>query len=317
MQFFSVRKGLPILVFCMLALTAGLPAGDARAQGSTRIYLEPAQALVGEGHTAAVEVLVENVQELYGLDIRLSFDPSVVEVVDADPAESGIQVRPGDLLSVDFVIKNSADNGQGTIWFALTQLNPSQPVSGSGTAFVITFRGKQQGLTSPIIITYQKMATRAGDPIAASAEDGEIRVVEPAQAPPTPTDAPPPPQPTVPAPTQPPTKPTTERPTLVPTQPPTMPASSDTPAPTVPFTPTQPPPTAAPTNTSVPAPTATPTPGAGLDHPEPTRPALPQTEGTPPDGGGLNPLLVLAGVAGAIVLAGVIWALRRATTHRS
>ncbi|MBC7265226.1 MAG: hypothetical protein H5T64_12855 [Chloroflexi bacterium] len=313
----------PILVktsscVCVLLCIMLLGTSGVLAQQTTLIHLIPAPALVGEGQTAAVEVRVENVRDLYGLDIRLSFDPSVVEVVDADPTTDGVQVRPGDLLSVDFVIRNTADNEKGTIWFALTQLNPSEAVNGSGTAYIITFKGKRAVASSPLTITYQKMATRTGETIPASTTDSEIRVVEAAQAPPTPTEAPPPPQPTVGVPTQAPAaSPTsilTEAPTTAaPAEETTSPAPTDTPLPTQTTAPTEPPPTPTPARTAVPAPTATPVIVAEVSQPSPTRAApspTPISEPPPATGGPSTSFLLEVAVL-VLVLAIIVWVVRR------
>ena len=297
------------------------------AQEGTRVVLVPASATVGEGMTAAVEVRVENVQNLYGLDIRIAFDPAVVEVVDADPGRAGIQVRPGDLLSVDFLLRDTADNAAGTVWYALAQLNPSQPVTGSGTAFIIVFKGKQRGATSPLTITYQQLADQTGTAITATAISGEIRVVEPAQAPPTPTTAPPATQPTVQMPTP---EPTQAQPTATLTAPPTATAPLPTPEPT-PQPPAQPtPPAPAATATEAPISTATqaatqtvpaaqspqptaPVPTAAATQPPPTQPATstPEPQGSQ---GGLVLRDILAGVAAVLVvtmMGGITWAVVR------
>jgi hypothetical protein len=253
------------LAACLgLILVVAMPAA-VLAQSTALVHLTPVPAIVGEGQTAAVQVRIENVQDLYGLDIRVKFDPAVAEVVDADAESDGVQVLPGDLLKPDFVVRNVADNAEGTVWFALTQLNPSEPVSGSGVVFAVTFRGKRAGASSPLTITYQKLAQRTGDIIAASAEDGELRVVGEAQAPPTPTQASPPTAtPVVPTSTP---APTTAVPTAVSataTAQPTL-APSATPVPAKPTaTIAVPEPTATqlpvvkPTDTTAPLPTATP-----------------------------------------------------------
>lgn len=279
-----------------------LPARGALAQGAALIHLTPDPALVGAGQTVAVEVRVENVQDLYGLDIRLRFDPLVVEVVDADPATEGVQVRPGDLLHPDLVVRNIADNTEGTIWFALTQLNPSEAVTGSGTAFVIVFRGKRAGLGCPLEFTYQKMATREGQVHSASTQDGEVRVVEEAQAPPTPTQVPPPPVPTIVVPTEAAVQPTavipaspTAVPTAVLTDTPVTPPPQATPpaAPTAP--PTQAPPAATPTNTAVVPPTATSAPVALATQPISPSPS-PTSKPQPSGARGLSTLILVAGL---------------------
>ena len=333
---------LPILCLCTSLCAAALPMESAAAQQTTLVHLAPAQALVGEGQTVAVEVRVEDVQDLYGLDIRLSFDPAAIQVVDADPATAGIQVQPGSLLSPDFVVRNTADNQEGTVWFALTQLNPTQEVSGSGAAFIVTFAGKSVGSSSPISFTYVKMAQRSGEEIPASTEDGQISVVEPGEAPPQPTQAPPP-QPTVVTPT-----PTaagattagpTPTPTAAPTQSPTTAALTDTLTPTPTTLPTQPPPTI-PTPADTPAPDPTPMPTQSPSIPPPTmiivatstaasvagaeviQPQSAQPSPSPtsqPASSALgkpSALLALAGVAGllgsVLLLAGIIRAIRLA-----
>ena len=261
---------LPILCLCTSLRAAALPMESAAAQQTTLVHLAPAQALVGEGQTAAVEVRVEDVQDLYGLDIRLSFDPAAIQVVDADPATDGIQVQPGSLLSPDFVVRNTADNQDGTVWFALTQLNPTQEVSGSGAAFIVTFAGKSAGSSSPISFTYVKMAQRSGEEIPASTEDGQISVVEPGEAPPQPTQAPPP-QPTVvtPTPTAAGATTATPTPTAASTESPTTVAPTDTPTPAPTTVTTRPSPTI-PTPSDTPAPGPTPMPTQSPSIPTPT-----------------------------------------------
>lgn len=328
---------LPIIriVSCMLvagALTcASVFAPGALAQGGARVVFSPSSAIVGEGTTTAVEVRVENVQGLYGLDIRIGFDPAVVEVVDADAGKTGIQVRPGSLLSVDFAIRNIVDNSQGTVWYALTQLNPSQPVSGSGIAFIVTFKGKSAGAVGPLTITYQKLVVQAGEAIDALVENGEIRVVGSAEAPPTPTTAPPPPQPTVSMPTAEPTEvqPTarpTDVPTLVPTTVPTKPgataASSETARPTV-VAPAATPTAEQGTVTRPPERTSTPTaiaPAASPAQPTPAQTAQAPVQLPSGDQGGLILRDILAGVAGVLVVAmmgGIAWIGVRARKARN
>jgi len=303
MRKMTALKRVSLLLGVCALLWAFLPSMyGVFAQGTALIHLAPDPALVGAGQTAAVEVRVDNVQDLYGLDIRLRFDPSVVEVVDADEATEGIQVRPGELLHPDLIVRNVADNTEGTIWFALTQLNPSEAVSGSGTAFVILVRGKRAGFGSPLSFTYQKMATRDGKVISASAQDGEVRVVEEAQAPPTPTQAPPPPSPTVVIPTEtaapppavPPAAPTA-MPTAVPTNTPVAPATQAPVVPTPTAAPTQGPPVATSTQMAILPPTATSAPIARATQPvlpSPSPTSKPQTSGT----SGLSIVLLVVGV---------------------
>ena len=80
-------------------------------------------------------LVLADAQNAYGIDVRATFDPQVVEVVDADPAKDGIQLSPGTFPQPDFVARNVADNQAGTLRYAITQVNPTQPVSGTGVHF--------------------------------------------------------------------------------------------------------------------------------------------------------------------------------------
>ena len=172
-------------------------------QGQTQVRIEPASAQLQTGESVTLQIVVADVQGLYGLDVRLDFDPAQVEVLDADPEKEGVQIQPGDFLFPDFVARNQADNQAGTIWFAITQLNPHEAVSGTGAVASITFRGKAAG-TSSLSFTYRLLGTRQGNSIEAVTQDGQISVEGTAAAPTVPpaetevpaTETPVPPAPT-------------------------------------------------------------------------------------------------------------------------
>jgi hypothetical protein len=125
------------------------------------------------GDTASTELRVEDVTNLYGVEMQLTFDPTLVEVVDANPSKPGIQIQPGDFLSPDWLLDNTADNANGSIDYALSQWDPSPPKSGSGVLAVITWRGKAVG-TSPVHFTYVLLGAPGGVPISTSTQDGQI-----------------------------------------------------------------------------------------------------------------------------------------------
>lgn len=134
-RFFSFK--IACLSVILLALFALAPL--ALAQNGTRVYLQPAES--ASGHLT-VEVLAENVTDLYGLELHLKYDPAVLEIQDSKADQEGVQIEPGTLLPVNqgFVVANQADQGQGTILYALTLLNPAPPVQGSGPVARITFK---------------------------------------------------------------------------------------------------------------------------------------------------------------------------------
>jgi uncharacterized repeat protein (TIGR01451 family) len=143
----------------------------------TMVLIDPASQDVVLGGTVTTDVRVENVTDLYGFELELTFDPTLVEVVDAISWKPGVQIQPSGFLSPDWILSNTADNTNGTISFALSQMAPSLPQSGSGVLATITWRGKDAG-TSPIHFSYLQLGAPSGVPIPATTQDGQITVGE-------------------------------------------------------------------------------------------------------------------------------------------
>jgi hypothetical protein len=113
-----------------------------------------------------VEVWVEDVVDLYAADIQLTFDATRLQVQDANPGQQGVQVIPrSDLLWPDLVVKREADNDAGTIWYAVTQLHPREPASGSGALFAFNLQTAAVG-PAAISVAEITLATRDGDVIS-------------------------------------------------------------------------------------------------------------------------------------------------------
>jgi hypothetical protein len=182
----AIRKAA--LAVVLTALLAGLLWGERSAAAGrddeTFVRCDPATAIGATGQLLTVDIYVENVFELYAADVRLSFDPTMVQVYDNDPDASGIQILMlDDFLSPDFVLRKNADNVAGTIWYAATQMTPSEPVSGSGPLARITLQPLQAGsFTMPI--TYQKIVHSDSEQIEATAVDCQIIFVETETTPP-------------------------------------------------------------------------------------------------------------------------------------
>ena len=154
------------------------------------VRLAPATVEVPLGRTADVAVEVVDVQDLYGVDLALTFNPNVVEVVDADPGQAGVQMALGTFLDSGFVVLNAADNVTGTVRFAMTQLNPSLPKSGTGALMVIRLRGKQVSGGTPLTLTSAQLARRDGTGLSTNLISGQVSVVAAAGSAPTGTPIP-------------------------------------------------------------------------------------------------------------------------------
>ncbi len=247
----TLASGASFYLACFLLallITAGLPASPAFAMAQETpvvVRVSPAAVQVVAGQVVEVSVEVAEARDLYGADVLLSFDPAVVEVVDADPSLADIQVAQGAFFDPGFTLRNIADNTAGSVQFALTQLNPSLPKSGNGTLVVIKLRGRESGRSTQLTIDRAEVAQRNGNKLAVTAVPGQVQVVATATPGPTATSFP-----TQAAGT--PLATSTPMPAAAVTDTPVPPAGQATPTSTANTTaaasPT-PPPTAAPTNT--------------------------------------------------------------------
>ena len=121
------RRSFPQMARCLLAaLVALLALAQPAAADTARLLVSPQAIQVGGAETL-VEVTLDGVSGLYGLDIRLEFDPTLLEVIDADGGKDGVQVSPGQIPSPDFTVRNEVDNAAGGVWYAATP--PTMPIA--------------------------------------------------------------------------------------------------------------------------------------------------------------------------------------------
>lgn len=146
----------------------------------TTVTCSPQNAVGVAGNTVAVDIFIADVVNLYGADVRLGFDTDLAQVVDTEPASphtTEIEVLDS-FLSPDFVVRKIADNVVGTIWYAVTQVNPSPPVSGSGSLARVTFQSLQAG-SFDLPVTFFQLADPDGFEIVATAANCTVTFVEP------------------------------------------------------------------------------------------------------------------------------------------
>jgi len=203
-----MRKGINrgLILTLVLITVLVLPLSPALAD-STSVLVNPPSQSVDLNQSVTVEIKVDSVTNLYGVDIRLTFDATKLEAQDADgnPA-NGVQIAPGDFLdpAQGFLAQNTVDNTTGQVQYVFALMAPAPAVSGSGVLARITFTAKAEGQAS-ISFTSVTLSNDQAQPITATLVDGSITVL-PAGGPtstpsptpsgtpaatPTPTTAPP------------------------------------------------------------------------------------------------------------------------------
>jgi len=175
--------GLVVLVIALFSI----PVGYGAAQGTT-VTIDPGSSEVAVGAETTVSIKIENIADLYGVEVHLTFDPALLEVVDANSGTDGVQIEAGDLLELDVDIENDVDQSAGQIDFAISQMPPHDPVSGSGVLATITFRGKAAG-ASAVSFDEALLSDKDGGEITADIQDGTITITGEGDTP-TPTSTP-------------------------------------------------------------------------------------------------------------------------------
>ena len=137
-----------IALLVLLAVPSGAAAKppDAVPAAGPVVRCEPVSITGLANGVVTADVYIQDVVALYGADVQLSFDASIVQVLDENPNTSGIQIQPlASFLQPGFVILNAADNVAGTIRYAATQLNPTLPATGSGSLLRFRFQPLRSG----------------------------------------------------------------------------------------------------------------------------------------------------------------------------
>jgi hypothetical protein len=121
---------------------ADVPVGSARLALSQ----ENITAKVGEEFTVDLLLSTSN-DATTGVDAMLRYDATLLEVVDADTAAAGVQIKPGTLF--DFIPYNATTLATGVINFSASQQPNNTPVTvAQGKLASVTFKAKAAGKAS-------------------------------------------------------------------------------------------------------------------------------------------------------------------------
>lgn len=139
--------------------------------------LEPHSFSIDGSTPVSVDVVLDDLVDLYGVEVHLAFDPALVKVADSDPDFPGVQTSPGSAFpsGSGFVALNQVDNDQGTIDFAVTLLNPAKPLHGTIVVASFSMQGVSSGSVD-IKFAQVLLADRDGNPLRVSSEGVTLAV---------------------------------------------------------------------------------------------------------------------------------------------
>lgn len=166
--------------------------------GVDMLWFHPESATAGPGESIFVAARLDYPASVYAVDLQISYHPSVVAIVDADPALAGIQVQTGSCPRPEFALLNQADNAAGALDYAFTQLNPTLGCAG-GEIALIEFRCIGVGVATVRFEAPTLISDAQGNPIPYTAQETSLHCTGIPSTPgpsPTPTERPPTPTPT-------------------------------------------------------------------------------------------------------------------------
>ncbi len=190
----SLRIGTALAVVMLTAWTNG-----AFAQSTALVKIVPNETTISVGQTIEMAVQVENIANLYGIEMLITFNHNLLEVVDANPDKPGTQIRTGGFLRGGLEGVNTVTDG--TIDYVMQQIAPNPPSNGSGTLVRIVFKGIGSGMAD-IRIEDLNLSDQASQGIGSAFHSAQITIlpgsvdgltptpISPTPVPPTPTPVP-------------------------------------------------------------------------------------------------------------------------------
>lgn len=163
------KRVLVVSVVLALALVSTVSAASTATVGVDDVTVQ-----VGQEFTAPV--WISGVQNLYGADVRLAYDPAMLQ---------GVRVDHGNFLRQPWWVIRQGFSQPGPwcpsqcAWYALTQLRPATPQSGSGIMVYVTFRALRPGATN--LTTLAQLSAAGGVPIPVNVDHGVVNVVDAAR----------------------------------------------------------------------------------------------------------------------------------------
>lgn len=163
------------------AVVASVPNSQERTQlnadkpvGSGELSLTPAKSEVAVGEEITLSIYADTGESdvTSGIDVIASYDPELLEMVDADGAQPGTQIKPGSLFSL--TPANEVILASGLITFSAVQEPTSQPVNTrNGQVATLTFKAKAAG-TSDVKFQFDAGSLADTNMVRAGGQAGDL-----------------------------------------------------------------------------------------------------------------------------------------------
>lgn len=181
------------LVGAMLCLLAGLTAGGsapvAGAAPSGTLSMSPGNTSISNGDDISITLDIVGGVDIHRVLLGVTFNPVVVQAVDANSGAGGIQILPGAFPGTTIVgsaLQNDVSNTTGTITYEYALSDSAAQTSGNGTVATVLFHAIAAG-NANIQWTTTQFTDAAGATSAPSSSTAATLMVDQAVATSTPS----------------------------------------------------------------------------------------------------------------------------------
>ena len=146
---FDKKKISLIAILFIFSLIIVLPIQVTKAQSSTpTVSVSTSNSSAAVGQTITVNVVISNVQSLYGIDLTLDWNTAVLQL-ESNQSFIGVETNSqGILHNPTLVVQDAASQQTGEYDLIATSENPAAAFSGSGTIGTLTFKAIASGQSS-------------------------------------------------------------------------------------------------------------------------------------------------------------------------
>ncbi|MCW4019558.1 MAG: cohesin domain-containing protein [Candidatus Bathyarchaeota archaeon] len=129
--------------FCVLAVACLVQACEAQDSAGTVVSVAPAQNTAQQSQTLTLNITVSTVQNLYGLDVTLNWNKTVLQIENAT-TQLGVESHPRGVLheapeAPIIVAEDSFSQETGEYHLVATSQGTAAAFNGSGTIATLTF----------------------------------------------------------------------------------------------------------------------------------------------------------------------------------
>jgi hypothetical protein len=149
---FNRKKTSIIALLFVASLLVILPIQMVKAQTTTTVTVTPQTSTPLVGQTITISIILNNVQNLYGIDVKLNWNTALLSF-QTNSNQTFLGVSNGVLNPQISMVLDSASQAAGEFHLVATSVSPATGFSGSGTIATLKFTVTSAGKSSLTLVS--------------------------------------------------------------------------------------------------------------------------------------------------------------------